>query len=81
MHIENRVGIMSVTCLFGKGKALFLSTAQAAPQTNYKIKAIQHKHTIHINKQQTCMKRQRVGFINLFCVCCSLGSKILGVMA
>ena len=43
---------MSVTCLFGKGKALFLSTAQAAPQTNYKIGVIQHKHTIHINKQQ-----------------------------
>ena len=62
MHIENKVGIMSVTCLFGECKALFLSTAQAALQKKYKIKAIQHKHTIHINKQQTCKERQRVGF-------------------
>ena len=71
MHIENKDRIMSVTCLFGKGKALFLSTAQVAPQTNYKIEAIQHKHTIHINQQQTGKERQGVGYFNLFCVCCN----------
>jgi hypothetical protein len=81
MHIENKVGIMSVTCLFGKCKALFLSTAQAAPKQTIR----QKQYNINTPFTSTNNKHARKGkglvFINLFCVCCSLGSKILGVMA
>ena len=81
MHMENKVGIMSVTCLVGKGGVPFSLNGTLHSPNNYKIKVAQNKYTNQTIISNKSIKWKGFGIFNLSCLYSIYGSGVLGLIA